>query len=279
MAKIEFYKLQAAGNDFIVVEGKKPKALKINLKKFARTLCQRKEGIGADGLLVVEPSHCATFKMRIFNPDGSEAEMCGNGARCLGLWAKKVARTRSKMTFETQAGIIEAVAKNDMVKIKLSEPNGVKTDVPVKILGRRLRLNCINTGVPHAVIFVEGLDRIDVDRIGHEVRFHKKFAPQGTNVNFVEVVGDDAIAVRTYERGVERETLACGTGAVASAIITNFKQESTNHKNTVSVLTKSGERLKVFFDRRGNNIHGAWLEGKAHLVYRGILNAHKRGGA
>lgn len=267
MAAITFYKLQASGNDFILIDNRKMKIGSGQLKKLARKYCQRKLAVGADGLLVIEPSEKSSFKMKIFNTDGSEAEMCGNGARCAAYWAK----SKSLIKFETKAGIIEACLKAKSVGIKLSDPKQIKINIPITVLGRKIHLNFINTGVPQTVIFVEGLDKINVEKIGRAVRFHKKFQPAGTNVNFVELVNNNFIRVRTYERGVEAETLACGTGSVASAIIAGyqFKAKANNYK----VETKGGEILDVQFRRSNDKIRDVWLKGKADLVYKGVIHA------
>jgi len=277
---VEFYKVQASGNDFILIDQRKES--KLNYKKFAANLCQRKLGIGADGLLVIEPSRRAEFKMRIFNADGSEAEMCGNGARCVGLWAELMKRGKKKgeVNFDTIAGILCAKISglkkySGNVSLKMTEPINIKLDISLKILGRTLKINFINTGVPHTVVFVEGLDKIDVAGIGEAIRFHSKFRPAGTNVNFVEVKGPGSILLRTYERGVEAETLACGTGAVASAIISTLKLDTLKLNNKVMVLTKSGEELSVYFKRYKDKVGDVWLQGKADLVYQGKLNGGK----
>lgn len=273
MKKIEFYKLQASGNDFILLDNlkvkNKPSAT--FYRKFAKKYCSRKLSIGADGLLVIEPSKKASFKMRIFNADGSEAQMCGNGACSVGLWAHT--RKKKNINFETEAGIIEAKVegrgKSVRVKIKTSVPFGLKMDLPLS--GGKMKVNFINTGVPHVVIFVQGLEKIDVDRIGREVRFHKQFRPAGTNVNFVEMKGKNSLSIRTYERGVEAETLACGTGIIASAIISWFKLNSrlrVKRTVSISVKTKSGDISIATFDV-GRKISNVWLKGKAYLVYKG----------
>ena len=276
--KIEFYKLQASGNDFILFDNSKGKS-KANsafYKKFAKKHCSRKLGIGADGVLVIESSKKADFKMRIFNVDGSEAEMCGNGARCVGLWAF-LAKGKKNVKFDTKAGLIEAKVKgkgnSSVVKIKISAPSGLKIDLPLKVSRRKIKVNFVNTGVPHVVIFVQGLEKIDVDKIGREVRFHKQFKPAGANVNFVEIKGKNSLAVRTYERGVEAETLACGTGSLASAVVSYFKlNPRVKQKKAISfsVSTKSKDILKVTFDLL-NKVSNVWLEGEAYLVYKGEI--------
>ncbi|MFA4842617.1 MAG: diaminopimelate epimerase [Candidatus Omnitrophota bacterium] len=291
MRKIKFSKMVASGNDFVVIqEGRRPEARRY--KFLARNICNRKYGIGADGLLVLEKSKNADIKMRIFNADGSEAEMCGNGARCAAVWlgsqSRKVAK--SHVDIETKAGIIKSQINGDKVRIKLTDPKGLKLGIPIKVNGRNIRVNFINTGVPHTVIFVEGLDKIDIFNMGRGVRYHKQFAPKGTNVNFMEVLGKHSIKVRTYERGVEDETLACGTGAAAAAIITSGKlangstgspslepsraksRDWQTGKQKINIHTKGGEILKVYFDRTDNRFHNVWLEGLARIAYKGVYN-------
>jgi len=271
MSKINFTKMVASGNDFVVVS----QSLKLGtsgLSNLAKTACNRKFGAGADGMLVLEKSRVADVRMRIFNADGSEAEMCGNGARCAALYISRspsVFRRSSKHVIQTKAGIISYEVKGDNVKIKLTEPKGLRLDVPIKINNRLLKVNFINTGVPHAVIFVSGIDVIDVPGLGREIRYHQEFAPAGTNVDFVEIVGDNVLRVRTYERGVEGETLACGTGSVAAALIYALK---AGMFKLINVSTAGGEVLKVYFIRSGDRINNVWLEGKAGTVYTGVYN-------
>jgi diaminopimelate epimerase len=268
----------ASGNDFVVAAMIKQKTKIKNLANFARLICDRKCGVGADGLLILEQSKISDIKMRIFNPDGSEAEMCGNGSRCVSLWLKSkiphlsAGRKNQKsriFKIETKAGIIESGVNGNNIKIKLTGPKDIKLDIPVKINNRTLRVNFINTGVPHTVIFAEGLDKIDVFSLGRRIRYHRKFAPAGTNVDFVEVLDNDSIKIRTYERGVEDETLACGTGAVASALTFSLK---TNATEKINVETKSTEVLTVYFSRGGNKFNNVWLQGKAQSVFVGKFN-------
>jgi diaminopimelate epimerase len=267
MRKIKFTKMVASGNDFIVLEFSSSRVLEF--KKLAQRICDRKYGIGADGMLVLEKSRKADIRMRIFNADGSEAEMCGNGARCTALYlGYKSQVTSHKLKIETKAGIIQAQVKGNNVRIKLTEPKNTRPDLPIKVNNRTLKVNFIDTGVPHAVIFASGLEKIDVSGLGRLIRYHKKFAPRGTNVDFVEVAGKNAINIRTYERGVEDETLACGTGSVAAALIFALKSGAANK---VFVRTKSGEILSVYFKRTGNKFSDVWLEGKAGIVFKGEL--------
>ncbi|MDP2941715.1 MAG: diaminopimelate epimerase [Candidatus Omnitrophota bacterium] len=228
MKAIKFTKMVASGNDFVVIQGQceakrsLPEGDKATSHKLlARKICDRKYGVGADGLLLLEKSKVADVRMRIFNADGSEAEMCGNGARCVALYVShKVTRSQGhKLRIETRAGVIAAEVKKEQVKIKLTDPRNIKLDIPIKVGNRNIKVNFINTGVPHTVVFVEGLEKISVPALGRQIRFHRCFASAGTNVDFVEAISNDSIQVRTYERGVEDETLACGTGSVASALV------------------------------------------------------------
>jgi len=257
--KIEFTKMVASGNDFVVINSE-PES--VSLKKLAREICDRKFGVGADGLLVLSRISPDTIRMRIFNSDGSEAQMCGNGSRCAALYTGK-----KNIKIKTLAGIIMAKVNADNVKVRLSKPKDLKLGIPIKVSGRNLAVNFINTGVPHTVIFVEGIEKINVREIGREIRRHKKFLPAGTNVDFVEILSQDSLRIRTYERGVEDETLACGTGSVAAALIFALKTYSVLPK--INMHTKSGEILKVYFKKDGLKFSEAWLEGKAKIVYRG----------
>ena len=283
----------ASGNDFVVIENSYPThatawvSRLTSCQSLAKKICDRKFGVGADGLLFLEKSKIADVKMRIFNPDGSEAQMCGNGARCVALYMGK-----PYLKIQTKAGIIEAEVKRDNVnpvrntahiranlivsngvKIKLTDPKEIKLDIPIKINNRLLKVNFINTGVPHTVISVEGLDEINVVNLGRQIRYHQKFKPSGTNVDFVEALSNNSIKIRTYERGVEDETLACGTGAVASALILATRYSLLATK--INVQTKSQEILKVYFDKISDKFRNVWLEGKAKIAYKGCWCDYK----
>lgn len=266
MKKIAFTKMVASGNDFVIVDAISHKPYAVCLKRLARQICDRKFGIGADGLLVLEKSKRADIRMRIFNADGSEAEMCGNGARCAALYIGN-----RRVGIETKAGMVKSQVNGNNVKIRLTGPAGFKLNIPIRVNRRALQVNFINTGVPHAVIFVEGLEKIDVENLGRQIRYHKKFAPRGTNVDFIEVLSRDSIKVRTYERGVEGETLACGTGAVAAALISAYGIWHMAYGKGIKVKTKSGEILKVYFEKINNCFKNVWLEGKVNIVYKGEL--------
>ena len=297
MMKLDFVKMVASGNDFVVVDCRRSPApylseangtgslacpersrgiARRSLARLANILCQRRTGVGADGLLVLERSKKADFRMRIFNKDGSEAEMCGNGLRCAALRA----RGRQKLiNIETKAGIYRAnVTGKNKVKVRMEDPKDLRLDIPIRINGRPIKVNYIDTGVPHAVIFVEGLEKIDIGSIGQNIRHHKRFQPRGTNVDLVEIIDNKNIKMRTYERGVEGETLTCGTGAVAAAIITKYKirlsaeasAKAEDTKYEINIHTEGGI-LKVYFDKRGNKIKDVYLEGEVKKVYAGKI--------
>ena len=256
----------ATGNDFIIIDNRSS-ALK-GLSALARKLCDRKWGVGGDGMLVIERSKKADFRMRIFNSDGSEAEMCGNGSRCVALYAAKHGLAAGNMAIETVAGILKASVKGDTVKVMLTEPRDIRWNFCLMIHKCPYKLSFMNTGVPHVVHFVEDLESVDVRNIGSHLRRHGEFAPEGTNADFVKVAGRNRIRVRTYERGVEDETLACGTGSVASALIA---AEAERMSSPVTVETRGGEKLKVYFDKSGGDFSNVYLEGSAKIVFEGKI--------
>lgn len=267
---IKFTKAVATGNDFIIIDNRDLK-LKNDLGQLTKKLCDRFYGVGADGLLLVEKSQKADFKMRIFNSDGSEAEMCGNGSRCVALYAYTEKIAPANMMIETVAGILNADVLGENVKVKLTDPKDIQWNLCLMIHECPYKVNVANTGVPHVVHFVNDLEAIEVKKLGPKMRYHEEFSPNGANVNFVKVTdkSQNKIAVRTYERGVEDETLACGTGAVASAIIS---AEAEKLVSPVTVETRSGELLKVYFESHEGNFKDVYLEGKARLVYEGSIS-------
>ena len=265
---LDFFKMSGSGNDFILIDNRDQSLAVSNIAEFVRTVCERKVSVGADGLIIIESSQRADFRWRFFNADGSEVDMCGNGARCAARFAYIRAIAKEKMSFETGAGIIEAEVRGDTVKVRLTEPHGMKANISVMIDGKPIELHFVNTGVPHAVLFVHGLDRYDVFNTGRKIRYHKEFQPEGTNANFMEVIDGHTIMIRTYERGVEDETLACGTGAVASVLISSSRGLV---ESPVDVKVKSGETLKIYFRKTGHGFEDIYLEGKANVVYEGRI--------
>ena len=270
MTKIPFIKMVGAGNDFIVIEPQP----KLDYAALAQKACHRQMGVGADGVLVLEKSKTSDFRMRIINADGSEAEMCGNGARCMAAYIAERHMSAGKLfSMETLAGQILAQAEGEIARVRLSDPKDYRAGIVLKIGGQALHASYIDTGVPHTVVFVEGLSEVDVNSLGRLVRNHHEFQPRGTNVNFIEQTRKDMVTVRTYERGVEAETLACGTGAVASALIgylhLNPKVKTVNDAS-MRVMTKSGEILEITFDlEEGGRITDVWLKGSARVIAQG----------
>lgn len=268
MKQITFYKLSGSGNDFIIIDNRNRIIDEKNLKNFVANVCRRKMSVGADGLILVEESGLVDFKWRFFNSDGSQPEMCGNGARCAAMFAYLNKIAGSKMSFETIAGIVSAEVKNDRVKIKMTDPSDLKTDYTLDLENGPLSLSSVNTGVPHVVIAALNIDDVEVVRLGREIRFHKRYAPSGTNVNFIHQQKDGMVAIRTYERGVEDETLACGTGSVAAAVVTASK---SGIKSPINVMTRSGNSLCIYFKEKEGKIYDTYLEGDARIIYKGEL--------
>ncbi len=262
--KIPFMKMSGSGNDFILIDHRKPIMDVDRMAEFARKVCRRRTSVGADGLIFVENSDKADFKWRFFNADGSEAEMCGNGGRCVARFANLKGITGPALTFETIAGILSAQVNRKSVKLEMTKPHSLNLDETLLIDGKQEIFSSINTGVPHAVKFVEDVETVDVVRFGRAIRNHPHFAPAGTNANFVRLTKDSQLSVRTYERGVEDETLACGTGTVASALIAALKGLV---KSPVSVITRGGEVLTVHFEIEGQEVKRVFFEGEVHIIY------------
>jgi len=268
MGKIEFYKMSGSGNDFIIVDNRDKIVDETDLVNFIVKVCRRKMSVGADGFILVENTEGADFKWRFFNSDGSVAEMCGNGARCVARFAYLTGIAGPEMSFETGAGIVEARVAGESVKIKMTDPSDLKTDYPLELKDRSISVSSINTGVPHVVVVTDTLDDVEVVKMGREIRFHDMFAPAGTNVNFICPIKDDTIGIRTYERGVEDETLACGTGSVAGALIMARKMKIDA---PINVLTRSGVILKIYYKEKNGTYQDIYLEGDARIIYRAEL--------
>jgi diaminopimelate epimerase len=224
--------------------------------------------VGADGLIVFVPSRKADFKWRFFNADGSEAEMCGNGSRCAARFASLRKIARKDMAFETLAGIIHAQVKPNTVKVQLTGASGLRMNIAVPLESGLRMGHFINTGVPHLVYLSKDLNSEDVDRVGRTTRYHELFKPAGTNVNFIQIQGPRKLRIRTYERGVEGETLACGTGAVAAALVAGALGAVSS---PAEVLTWGGEKLIVSFERLAEGFGNIHLEGAAQVICEGVL--------
>ena len=264
---LSFTKMNGAGNDFVLMDNRAGD-IRLNRSQIAH-LCDRHRGIGADGILLLEKAaNRADFRMRYFNADGGEAEMCGNGARCFARFASKVAGAQGKISFETPAGVISAELIGDLVTLKMTEPTDLRLNIPLRIATEDKAIHFINSGVPHVVIPVSQVDDIDVRREGAAIRQHEMFSPKGANVNFIQKRGANKIAVRTYERGVEDETLACGTGVVASALIFAACEKING---PVGVLVRGGDELQVDFERSGEQFKNVTLTGPAEFVFEGTV--------
>jgi diaminopimelate epimerase len=268
MKQIPFYKMSGAGNDFIIIDNRNRIVGDTDLSGFIAGVCRRKMSAGADGLILIEASDKCDFRWRFFNSDGSKAEMCGNGARCAARFAHVIGIAGTRLSFETEAGIVSARIHEDRVKVKMPDPSGLKLAYPLELSDRSLEISSINTGVPHVVVMVEQVADVDVVALGREIRLHQTFAPAGTNANFAQRLKGNAIEIRTYERGVEDETLACGTGAIASAIISagQFKMSSP-----IDVKTRSGAYLTIYYDAEDGQFNEIYMEGDARIIYTGEL--------
>jgi len=264
--RITFWKMSGSGNDFIVVDNRRGAVAAADGPALARRLCQRGFSVGADGLILIERSREADFSWRFYNADGSEAAMCGNGGRCAARFAFLKGIAPARMRFVTGAGQISAEVKGARVKLQLPLPSGYREQVPVAVAGCRLEPGFLVVGVPHAVVKAEALEETPVAEWGRALRHDPAFGPAGTNVNFFRVEGPRRLRVRTYERGVEAETMACGTGSVATALVA---AAGGLVKSPVTVTTSGGEELIVHFRRRGGEYGEVFLEGRADVVYEG----------
>ncbi|MDD5169191.1 MAG: diaminopimelate epimerase [Syntrophales bacterium] len=269
---IDFFKMSGSGNDFILIDNRE-QIVETNIGtmpvvEFVKAVCEPKVSLGADGLILIQNSDRADFSWRFFNADGSEVEMCGNGGRCAARFALIKGITRERMVFETEAGIIDAEVKEDTVKLRLTDPFDMSIGVDILIDGRNYRVDSLNTGVPHVIYQVADVVSYDVVGMGRKTRYHEHFQPRGTNANFLQVLDRHHLKVRTYERGVEDETLACGTGSVASALIASWKELVDS---PVDVEVKSGEILRIHFDKTVHGFERVYLEGKAKVVCQGSL--------
>ncbi len=266
---LQFNKMNGAGNDFVVIDNRD---LGINLSKSEiEALCDRHRGIGADGLLAVEPAEQgADYKFRYYNADGGEAEMCGNGARCFGRYVANLTEEKpTTVSFETIAGTLTAEMIGDDVRIAMSDPFDLEMNADCNIESLGAAVHVVNTGVPHAVAFVDNLPELDVIKNGAAIRYHQRFSPKGTNANFATVIDNDHIAIRTYERGVEGETLACGTGMCAAAIIHHLL---TDAPSPVKVDVAGGDTLEIGFEKGADNqFTNVTLCGPADFVFQGSI--------
>jgi diaminopimelate epimerase len=264
---LRFTKMNGAGNDFVMIDNRAGD-VRLRPEQIVR-ICDRHSGVGADGILLLERgSNGADFRMRYYNRDGGEAEMCGNGARCFARFANKIANAPTKISFQTPAGLIRGELHGELVTLQMSEPKDLQLNVGLEVEGEDTKVHYINSGVPHVLIPVARVDVVHVYERGRALRRHQKFAPAGANVNFIEKRGSREILVRTYERGVEDETLACGTGVVASALVFAATEKVDG---PISVTVRSGSELSVDFKRAGDKFTNVTLTGPAEFAFEGTI--------
>jgi len=269
---IAFEKMSGTGNDFVIIDNRNAALPQEDQPELARKICRRMFSIGADGVIFIEESTKADFGWSLYNADGSVAEMCGNGSRCAARFAYRHKIAGKKMTLETLAGIVEAEIgeEEEVVRVKMTQPFDFRLDISLTIGEEERPVAYVNTGVPHVVIFVQD-DDVPVKSWGRKVRFHELFEPKGANANFVRLLSDGKIKVRTYERGVENETMACGTGAVASALIASLLK---GIESPVEVITTGGDTLTILFDLHDGPVaENVFLQGPTRLICTGNLTA------
>ena len=260
--------MNGAGNDFVLIDNR-TRTIQFSKAQIIQ-LCHRQRGIGADGVMLLIPctSGKADWAWQFYNSDGSTAEMCGNGARCFARFVQKITGSTETTTFETEAGVIKATYQGERVSINLTAPKDLQLHSQILLSQEVHTIHSLNTGVPHAVIFVADADAAMVQLLGAEIRYHTHFAPRGTNVNFVQLRGGNSIRVRTYERGVEGETLACGTGVTASALIASRLHQLTS---PVQVQVQGGDLLEVRFEEKDGNFSKVSLSGPADFTFEGSI--------
>ena len=263
--------MSGTGNDFILIDNRRKVLKGRRIDKLAAAVCSHRLSVGGDGLILIEPPRDrrkAHFRWRLFNADGTEAEFSGNGGRCAARFAylRKIAPAR--MVFETLAGPIQAKVTGSNVKIQMPAPHSLQTDIEISVGNTTVAGHFLNTGVPHVVLFVKELTESDVVGLGRAIRHHERFQPAGTNVNFAVLSNPRMVHMRTYERGVEDETLACGTGAVAIALVAGVLGKGGS---PMTLRQHSGIPLRVYYRWDGTNFSDVYLEGDARVIYEGSL--------
>lgn len=257
--KIPFFKYQGTGNDFVIIDQRVNRYILASDQSLIELMCDRRFGIGADGLMLIEPSERTDFEMIYFNADGRTSSMCGNGGRCIVSLAAKLGIFEGSCTFDAIDGIHEAKIETDgSVALKMNNVSTISKDETAYIL---------DTGSPHYVRFDDDVDSLDMVSEGRSVRYNETYKDQGINVNLVHWQ-DSVLQVRTYERGVEDETFSCGTGVVASAL--SLAEHIEDSLDQVSIKTKGGQ-LKVTFEKHGQSYQNIWLIGPATYVYEGVF--------
>jgi diaminopimelate epimerase len=277
MEPIEFWKMNGSGNDFILIDNRSGKIKDEEMGRLVQRACRRRESVGADGVIFVTSSKRYDFAWHYLNADGGEVEMCGNGGRCVARFAFLKGIADQEMTFETLVGPVSAKVDGRMVKVLMPKPTGLQLDVDLGPQQGWRNADFVNTGVPHVVVHgvphvvvhVEDLVNHPVTEEGRAIRHHAHFTPEGTNANFMKPIGPDQLEVRTYERGVEDETLACGTGAIACSLVASARGMV---RSPVEVRTRGGESLIIHFQKKGARFDAVWLQGSTSIVYQGQLH-------
>lgn len=269
---IPFYKMHGAANDFIVVDDRQ-QTFPVHDRDWLSAIMARNTGVGSEGILLIQPSEAADFRMRFFNPDGGEVDMCGNGARCIARLAVELGVAPDTMTFDTLAGGVGAEVTGEIVRLTMTPPSDWRMDQTLPLDGETVHYHYVNSGVPHVVIEVDDVDAVDLPTLGAAIRYHDDFAPGGTNANFITITGSNSLRLRTYERGVEAETPACGTGIVAAGLIAGRTGRVTP---PVGITSAGGHQLTVDYRLTDTGAEGVTLTGPAEHVFRGTLDYGKR---
>ncbi|MBR3086475.1 MAG: diaminopimelate epimerase [Kiritimatiellae bacterium] len=275
--KLHFTKMHGAGNDFILIDDR---ALSTPWEDYQlmSAIAARRTGIGCEGIILVQPSDKADFRMRFLNPDGTEVELCGNGARCVAEFARSLGIVRKSMTMETMAGLVDAEIGDNGVRIWMPDPSAKRYGLELTIPQGVFKGHAVSIGCPHFVVPMplDELESLDVATIGAALRMHDAFSPEGTNVDFVSYIKPNRIRIRTFERGVEAESGACGTGAVAAAVV---GVEVEGFTLPVKLSTTSGFTLSVDGDWRSGKCTGLTLLGPARKVFEGDIDLDSVDGA
>jgi len=266
--KLKFTKMHGAGNDFVLIDDRAG-TVPWEDHFLMAALASRRTGIGCEGVILVQHSDKADFRMRFLNPDGTEVELCGNGSRCAAAFAHAIGASGTALTMETMCGLIDAQLSDTGVCVWMPEPSKKNFGIVLKVGNETVRGDFINTGVPHFVVQVPNISTVDVQGLGRALRLHPAFAPDGTNVDFVTFRAPNRMSMRTYERGVEAESGACGTGAVACAVVAVETQQFTLPAN---VKTPSGYDLTIDGDWRHHKCTGLTLSGPVKFVFTGEID-------
>lgn len=265
-----FVKYSGCGNDFILFDNRKSELSSLDSLTIEK-LCHRRYGVGADGVILLENSSKHDYKMRIFNPDGSEAEMCGNGIRCLAKFIQKLGIRKNPLTIETLSSHYKISYNDQLVAVEMKLAKKILWDQQLNIDEHVHQFHYLDTGVPHSVLFLEELVQPKLCELGPKIRYHNQFHPKGTNVTFATVQSPSVLKVSTYERGVEQETLACGTGATAAALAAAHQYKFSS---PIEIEPPSGEIMRIFFERNESEFSQIYLEGPAHEVFEGFVQIH-----